>query len=224
MNDTQILLEAHQLGRRHKEGWLLQDINLQIHGGERLAIVGPSGAGKTLLLRALSLLDPLDAGVVQWKSGPIAAAAVPDFRRQAVYLHQRPALLEGTVEDNLRLPFSLRSHHDSQFSKELALSLFAELGRDAAFLTKDQRYLSGGESQLVALVRALQLSPSLLFLDEPTSALDPATTTAVEKLLARWQRQGDGTRSLVWVSHDAQQIERMVGRKIGLQNGRMEAG
>ena len=217
MNDTPPLLEARDLGRRHGDGWLLHNVQLRIDAGERLAIVGPSGAGKTLLLRALAMLDPLDAGVILWKSCPIAPAEVPDFRRQAIYLHQRSALFEGTVVDNLHLPFLLHAHRGSSFSKELVVSLLAELGRDASFLDKNQRHLSGGEHQLVALIRALQLSPSLLFLDEPTSALDPETTFAVEKMLADWQR-AETTRTLVWVSHDAEQIQRVAGRSVVLGN------
>src|SRR6266478_4288314 len=108
MNSAGVLLEAQRIGRfaRESRNWLLRDVSLAVRGGDRLAIIGPTGSGKTLLLRSLALLDPTDEGQVLRLNGPISPDSVPDFRRQVIYLHQRPALIEGTVEDNLRLPFS----------------------------------------------------------------------------------------------------------------------
>ena len=221
MKGTDFLLEAHRIGRRHGDVWLLQDVDVRIRPGERLAFAGPSGAGKTLLLRALALLDPLDTGVVLWKATPVDAGAIPDLCRQADRIFTSgPPLFEGTVEDNLREPFLLQAHRGRHFDQDLVLKFLAKLGRDASFLAKNQRDLSGGEIQIVALVRALQLSPSLLLLDEPTAALDPETARAVEKLVRDWQ-SAHGERAFVWVSHDAEQIQRVADRIITLRNGRL---
>ena len=219
---SDILLEARGIGRRHAETWLLENVNLRVQRGERVVVVGPSGAGKTLLLRALAMLDPLDAGIIYWKSLPVLSAAVPDFRRQAMYLHQKSALFDGSAEDNLRIPFQLKAHRGRAFDKVRAVSLLGQLGRDASFLDKRQRDLSGGESQIVALVRALQLSPTLLLLDEPTSALDPHTTLAAEALIDRWHSEEKDTRAVLWVSHDREQIERVGTRRLALRHGRLE--
>ena len=125
-----MLLEACGVGRLRpgEQGWLLHNVSLEVRGGDRLALAGPSGGGKTLLLRALALLDPLDVGAACWRGQPVAAAEVPAFRRRVAYLHQRPALFEGTVEDNLRLPFSLAVHREQSFDRERALALLATLG------------------------------------------------------------------------------------------------
>ena len=139
-----------------------------------MAVCGPSGAGKTLLLRALALLDPLDSGEILWTGRPVARDQVPRFRREAIYLHQRSAVLEDNVEAALRQPFSLRVYRQRQFDRDRAVSFLEQLGRDEAFLAKRVRDLSGGEMQITALVRALQLDPTVLLLDEPTSALDRA--------------------------------------------------
>ena len=224
MNPGDVLLEARGVGRRKPGGeeWLLQGVSLAIRPGDRLALAGPSGGGKTLLLRALALLDPLDAGEVCWKGQQVQGAAVPAFRRQVIYLHQRPALFEGTVEDNLRQPFALKAHRGSQFDEGRVTGWLAELGRDAAFLAKPQPNLSGGEAQIVALLRALQLDPTLLLLDEPTAALDAEAARAVERLVGRWLDAAPDDRSFVWVCHDLGQAHRVATRSLRMEGGRLE--
>ena len=149
---------------------------------------------------------------------PISGEGVPLYRKQVIYLHQRPALFDGTVEDNLRLPFGLKAHRDRQFDRKRATDLLAQLGRDAEFLSKPSRRLSGGESQLVALVRALQLDPLILLLDEPTASLDSNASQAAERAIETWLAQASG-RALVWVSHDVEQTRRMTTRQIRLRAG-----
>jgi putative ABC transport system ATP-binding protein len=217
------LLDARGLGRRHPNGedWLLRDVSLTICPGERLAITGPSAAGKTLLLRALALLDRLDTGEVLWGNKPIAPADVPEFRRQVIYLHQRPALFEGTVEENLRQPFSQRVHRGRRFDRDWLVGRLDSVGRAADFLERFTRDLSGGESQIVALLRALQLTPRILLLDEPTAALDPETAQAAEQLVADWLAE-DAGQATVWVSHNVDQARRVANRMLRLVAGKME--
>jgi putative ABC transport system ATP-binding protein len=219
-------IEAAGIGRRDRKSgssaWLIRDVSVSLGFGERLGVLGPSGAGKTVLLRAIALLDPLDEGSIRWDGRVVRGEAVPDYRKRVIYLHQRPALLDGTVEENLRYPFTLRAHRDRAFGPIRAEALLARLGRDPGFLAKSNRDLSGGESQLVGLIRALQLDPAVLLLDEPTASLDPATTGAVEGLLDEWLAADPDGRALVWVSHDADQARRMTGRSIHLRAGRLE--
>jgi putative ABC transport system ATP-binding protein len=102
------------------------------------------------------------------------------------------------------------------------VDLLHELGREPAFLAKSSRDLSGGEAQLVALVRAIQLEPVVLLLDEPTAALDPGTAAAVEGLLDRWLAARDNERALVLVSHDRNQTVRVTRRRLSLRAGHIE--
>jgi putative ABC transport system ATP-binding protein len=223
MTDNPVLVEARELSRRRPggDGWLLDHVTLAVAAGTRLAVAGPSGAGKTLFLRALALLDPADGGAVFWKGQPIHRTAVPQYRTHVLYLHQRPALLEGTVESALRRPFALRVRQHQQFDRDRTVDLLGQLGRAPSFLEKNIGDLSGGEHQVTALVRALQLDPVVLLLDEPTAALDPQTTAAVEELLASWASQPDAGRAIVWVSHDAQQAQRVAPRTIFMEAGRI---
>jgi putative ABC transport system ATP-binding protein len=216
------LLEAHRVGRREPSGanWLLRDIDFSIQGGDRVAVVGPTGSGKTLLLRALARLDPICSGEILWRGQSVCGDAIPRFRQQAIYLHQRPALVDGTVEDNLRLPFTFRSH-DGKFSSELINALLAKVNRNESFLRRSTRDLSGGESQIVALLRAIQLQPTLLFLDEPTAALDDESTQRIEQLVVSWFDELPDQRAWVWVSHDKQQVSRVAGQVVAMADGKL---
>jgi putative ABC transport system ATP-binding protein len=219
------LLEARNLGRRRNGdgGWLLHNVRVVIRPGDRVAIVGPTGAGKTLLLRALALLDPLDEGLVIWNGQAVQGEAVPPYRSAVVYLHQRPTLFEGTVEANLRHPFSLRVHRNRRFDRDRIVGVLERLGRELSFLEKAHRDLSGGEGQIVTLLRALQLDPTILLLDEPTASLDGHAAQAIEHLIDGWFAERPGERALIWISHDREQARRVADRTFQMHSGRIVA-
>jgi putative ABC transport system ATP-binding protein len=215
------LLEARDLTRRSREGAVLLDgVSLAIHRGERWGVTGPTGSGKTLLLRALALLDDVDGGDVLWNGNVVRDGDVPQFRRQVVYMHQRPALVEGTVEENLRLPFAFRVNRKRTFSRDRCVELLSQLHVDESFLKKPSHKLSGGESQITAIVRALQLDPALLLLDEPTASLDSRSTEQVERLIGVWFEEARGERAVVWVTHQTEQGERVTDRQLQLRQGK----
>ena len=217
------LLEARNIRRRHpdRRSWLLEDISLTIRQGERIALTGPSGSGKTLLLRALVLLDPVDSGEIRWHGRGVRGEMMPAFRGQAIYMHQRPAFNQTTVEAALRLPFELSSHRGKRFDRGLLLEYLRRLGRDGSFLSKSVRDLSGGERQLASLLRAIQLDPAVLLLDEPTAALDKPTAGAVEELISRWIDEDPQNRTFIWVGHDEAQARRITRRSIAIRDGRL---
>lgn len=217
------MLEARAIERRAGGHRLLHRLSLAICGGERIALSGPSGAGKTVLLRALALLDPLDGGEIRLDGRPVEPAGVPAYRSRVGYLHQTPALAAGTVEANLRLPFTLGAHRHRRFDRDLILQTLGRLGRDERFLGRRRSELSGGEAQITALVRLLQLAPEVLLLDEPTAALDPESAELARRLLRDWQRGGDG-RAYLWVTHDAALGGRVAERSLRLVDGRLEDG
>lgn len=187
---------------------LLQPTDFTLHAGDRVSITGSSGSGKSVFLRALALLDTPTSGQILWNGQPIANAQIPHYRSHISYLSQRPALLEGTVEDNLRFPFSLKTLRKRHFDRASVITLLEHAGKAPDFLAKHALDLSGGESQVVSLIRTLQLDPEVLLLDEPTAALDPASSRDVEALIDAWFA-ADNARAYVWVSHDLDQARRM---------------
>lgn len=217
------VLEARGLGRRHRDriAWLVRDISLAIHAGDRVALTGPTGSGKTVLLRTLCLLDAVDEGAVIWKGESPRLDKIPVFRSQAIYLTQRTKLFEGTVEQNLRIPYSLTANRDRKYSQKNLEAYLQQLGRDVTFLTRDSAHLSGGETQIVAILRAIQLEPTVLLLDEPTASTDEVTARQIEQLVNDWMSLADTARAFVWVTHDAPQAERVANRTWQLRDGKL---
>lgn len=216
-----IILELLNAGRRERgtDNWLLRNIDLTIHDGDRIAVIGPTGSGKTVLLRILSLLDPLDAGELLWRGEQIQNDEIPLFRKEVVYIHQQPVLFEGTVISNLEIPFKFKHNREFEFNRKDISGMLDEVGFSERFLARSQRDLSGGERQIVAILRAIQLNPTVLLLDEPTAALDHDTTLAVETLVNKWQTNESSPRATVWVSHSTDQVERISDAKFRMDNG-----
>lgn len=209
------LLMVNTVGRCLQDRWIWQDICFEVDPGDRLAIVGPSGTGKSLLLRALAGLDPIQAGQICFRGQPLSDWAMPQLRSQVIYLHQQPALLEGTVESNLQQIYTLAIHRRKAYDRDRVLSYLSLLGRDADFLNRTTEQLSGGERQIVACLWALQLAPQILLLDEPTASLDRIATQQLETLVDQWQQQAPD-RVCLWTSHDDSQLERVATRQLAL--------
>lgn len=216
------ILTAEGLARRVGERWLWQNLSFELQSGETLAVSGPSGSGKTLLLRVLALLDSMETGSLLLHGRAAAEWSVPAYRARVLYLHQRPALWDGTVTENFSRPFHLRSRHDRAYDRDHAVRLLASLGRPSAMLDQPVDRLSGGEFQIVALIRALLVEPNVLLLDEPTASLDDEAALRVETLLAGWKTAAP-ERAIIWVSHSPAQRDRVADRRLVLaENGNGE--
>lgn len=208
--------EIERAGRRIDGAWIWRDIFLRVEPGCRVGVIGPSGAGKSLFLRALAGLDDLQEGCINFRGKRMRNWHMPEYRSRVVYLHQRPPLQEGSVEDNLRMVFGFSVNRHKRYDRAKILSQLDTLGRGESFLRQSADSLSGGEAQIVALLRALQLDPDLLLLDEPAASLDPESMDRLEELLLGWQ-SGASDRSLLLTSHDRAQIERMSTQTLTLK-------
>lgn len=209
------LLSVSGLGRQVQNRWVWQGLDFDLYPGERLAVVGASGTGKSLLLRTLCGLDSVQQGQIIFQGKPLTSWSMPQYRTQIIYLHQRPALLEGTVEENLRCIYKFAYHRDKAYNHKQILAYLQILGRSEDFLDFSCGALSGGEAQIVAFLRALQLAPLVLLLDEPTASLDRATSRCLESVVEAWQNE-NSDRAYIWTSHDPIQIGRVSDRQITL--------
>lgn len=219
------ILRASNLGRRDPKSakWLIEDLSLSIAPGECLAVSGPTGAGKTVLLRALAMLDLLETGTIAFQEVAVPPHRAPWFRSHVMYLHQRPVLFPGLVQDNLEVPFRMSAHSSKQLDSQRLLVLLGQLKLSPDFLEKRHCDLSGGERQIACLLRAISLDPAILLLDEPTASLDPASTALVEKLLESWRIDSGQARAVIWVAHDPAQVSRVSTRRMQISSGKQEA-
>lgn len=208
------LLEARGLGCQMGDRWLWREVNVVLRAGDCLGLVAPSGAGKTVLLRQLVGLEPLQQGQITFAGQTLDQWSLPAYRTQVIYLSQRAVAFEGTVADNLQRVFSLAVNQMQRYSRQRIEDWLQALGRKPDFLTLQAEQLSGGETQLLALLRALQLDPTVLLLDEPTASLDPETTVRVEALLMDWLRSA--AHSCIITSHDPAQIQRFTNCQLSL--------
>ena len=209
------ILEASHLSHQIASRWLWQDLSFSIAAGDRVALVGPSGAGKTVLLRTLAALEPLQQGRICFGGRPLSDWEIPHYRARVMYLAQRPSLPDSSVEDAIRAPFKLQVHRHKSYNPSVLVNLLKDLERDSSFLNQQTPYLSGGERQIVTFLRALVLEPTILLLDEPTASLDERTAGAIETAIATWIDSGDN-RACLWTSHNPSQLKRVTTRHIRL--------
>jgi putative ABC transport system ATP-binding protein len=174
-------------------------------------IVGPSGVGKSTLLRLLNRLADPSAGAIRYRGRDLREHDVLKLRREVGLVPQLPAPLEGTVADNVLYGPRL-AKQDADVARSLRLA-----GLDPAFGPRRADALSVGEQQRVMLARTLALQPSVLLLDEPTAALDDTTKAAIEGTL-RDLRERLGL-SFVLVTHDLDQAARLADRVLVLEPG-----
>jgi putative ABC transport system ATP-binding protein len=191
---------------------VLSDLNAELPSGTS-AIVGPSGAGKSTLLRLLNRLADPDGGRILYRGSDVCDYDVLELRREVALVPQLPALLPGSVAENVRFGPGLC---DKRCDVERSLSL---AGLDPTFGARPARQLSVGEQQRVMLARALALDPAVLLLDEPTAALDERTRDAVERTLVDLSERLSA--SLIIVTHDQAQARRLAQRQFVLEEGRL---
>ena len=144
---------------------------------------------------------------------------------RSIYLHQRPALFDGSVEDNLRLPLALGAIAIEDSTGRTALDLLAAWGATRPFsISPNRSTFRRRGTDRGAWSAALQLEPAVLLLDEPTAALDADTTAAFEQVVENWLSAGPDSRAYVWVSHNREQTRRVATTVRQYRGGRRSRG
>lgn len=205
----------------------LRDIDLDILTGAVTALVGPSGAGKTSLIRLLNRLADPTSGSVTWHGTPLTSIPVRELRRRVGFVFQAPVMFAGSVADNLQVALDLaraeaplRSDANATMERDEALQL---AGVDPSLAARDAQSLSGGERQRVSIARALMSKPEALLLDEPTSALDP---DVAEHVMTTIRGLADTLHlTVVMVTHRLAEARAVSTHTVFMEAGRVvEAG
>lgn len=207
MNSTDAMVSLEKVGVRFGAVTALRDVDLRVHRGDFIALVGANGSGKTTLLQALHGLLPHSGSRV-----------VPAHARSQVMVFQRPFMLRLSVWNNLQLALWLAGVP----ARERAPRASEALQRAGLMELRDRaaRALSGGQQQRLALARAWAAHPALLFLDEPTANLDPSAKKEIEAMLASFKADG---MTLVMSTHNLGQAKRLATRVIYLDRGDIRA-
>lgn len=217
------MMAAANVSVTYDEERVLQDCSLSVDPGEVVAVIGPSGVGKTTLLRVLAQFVEPEAGAVEMGGQSVwdlADAERLALRRQIGMVFQAASLFDASVERNVEYGLRVRRSWRERLRDSLVGALrsngTANVVRDALSVVDledslGQRAdsLSGGEAQRVAFARALAYDPTYLLLDEPTSDLDPRNTGLIEDAIRAARDRGIG---VVVATHDMHQAERVADR------------
>ena len=200
MTDT-VLIETRDLTKSFGQVHVLKGVSLQVHQGEALAVIGPSGGGKSTFLRCLNLLEEPDGGDVIFEGQKInqKGTDVDKYRQKMGMVFQHFNVFPHmTVQQNITLAPVLLKKKTKAEADEKALYLLERIG----LLDKKDEYprkLSGGQKQRLAIVRALAMEPDVMLFDEPTSALDPEMVGEVLSVIRALVKGGMTT---VIVTHE----------------------
>ena len=215
MNNADTAIEFHDVGFTLPDGkTLLSNLNLQVHEGETLVLLGRSGSGKTTTMKLINrLIDPT-AGEVRVEQKPTTDWDPIRLRRRIGYVIQEIGLFPHlTVEENIGVVPRLEGWAPERI-RERARALLSLVGLDAdRFAERFPRELSGGQRQRIGVARALAADPPIILLDEPFGALDPITRREIQREFKSLQRELKKT--MIFVTHDIAEAF-VLGTRIAL--------
>ncbi|PYC76954.1 glutamate ABC transporter ATP-binding protein [Streptomyces tateyamensis] len=199
---------------------VLQDIDLTVHQGEVVVLIGPSGSGKSTLCRTVNRLETIDSGSITVAGSPLPAEGRELARLraevgmvfQSFNLFAHKTVLENVVLGQVKVRRTARAEAETK-----ARSLLERVGM-AAHADKYPAQLSGGQQQRVAIARALAMDPKVLLFDEPTSALDPEMITEVLDVMRALAAEG---MTMVVVTHEMGFARSAANRVLFLADGRI---
>ncbi len=214
-------IEAKRLTKAFEGKPVLSEVSLTFDRPGIYALVGPNGSGKTTLMRLLALLERPDSGAVGFdeclQAPGMDREAAKAVRRRMVLVHNPAVMLSGSVRYNAGYGLRVRGLPVGEVQKRIS-GLLEKLGL-AGFDKREAKTLSSGESQRLALARALAVDPEVIFMDEPTANLDPLSAKLIEQSITELGRSG---KAVVLASHNLWQVERLAEWIWFLNNGRIE--
>ncbi|MEO1592843.1 MAG: ATP-binding cassette domain-containing protein [Cyanobacteria bacterium J06632_22] len=201
------------------QGLILSNLSFTVTTGAFVGLVGPSGAGKTSLLRLINrLVDPSE-GEIRWQGMAVRSHPIIAYRQQVTLVLQESKLLGLTVAENLQYPSRLRGQSLSE-AQRTARPWIDRLNIPESWLNKTAVELSIGQRQRIALARALIANPKLLLLDEPTAAQDIGYAEALLNHLAQLSRTTGLT--IIMANHQLELMQRLVTHVLLLESGQLQ--
>ena len=214
------LIETVNIFQNYDGRDILKNINLKIDRAEIFALIGPTGAGKTTLIRILNLLEPPYSGRVFFDGVDVTNPRIDQLeaRRRMSYVQQKPLVFTMNVYDNIACGLRWRHMESAAIKRKTEEAL--ELVGMTSYKNRNARTLSGGETQCVAIARALVTEPAILFLDEPTANLDPISTSKVEQVI--YDAIREKKVAVVMATHDMIQGQQLATRIGVLLDGQIQ--
>ena len=200
------MLELKNISKKFKDRQILSDFNLTVEENKILAIVGPSGGGKTTLLRMLAGLEKIDSGEIIYNGESLPIDELEKRNLLGFVFQDFQLFPHLTVLENLVLSPIKTMNMAKNDAENKAIKLLEKLGLEKQ-INNYPISLSGGQKQRVALARAMMIEPKIIGYDEPTSALDPELRLEVEKLILKNRELGI---TQIVVTHDLQFAENIA--------------
>ena len=212
------VIELQHIEKHFGDLHVLKDINLSVHKGEVVVIIGPSGSGKSTLCRTINRLETIDSGeiIIDGVTMPEEGKKLAKVRSQVGMVFQQFNLFaHKTILENVTIgPMDVLHTHRKE-AREEAMRLLKRVGVDSqAFKVPAQ--LSGGQQQRVAIARALAMHPKAILFDEPTSALDPEMIGEVLAVMTELAKDG---MTMVVVTHEMNFARQVADRVIFMDGG-----
>ncbi|WOF15322.1 ABC transporter ATP-binding protein [Methanoplanus sp. FWC-SCC4] len=204
------MFKIHGLYKKFGEKQVLNGVDLEIKKGEVFTIIGPSGQGKSTLLRIMNLLETPTSGSVIFDGKDLfeGGRVSVDMKRRMGMVFQNPTAFNMNVFDNVALGLKYRGLKKAEIKEKVEEALL-EIGL-SGYEKRLAKTLSGGEMQRVSLARAIVTEPDILFMDEPTASLDPVNTEKIEDLIHYYNKEKGIT--IVMSTHDLMQGQRLADR------------
>lgn len=199
--DNEIILNVQHLQKAYGEHQVLKDISFEVHKGKVMTVIGPSGGGKSTMLRCINLLEDPTGGEILFHDQNILDENynIPRYRSKVGMVFQQFELFENkNVLQNCMIGQELVLKRSKAEAKKIALENLKTVGMDP-YVDAKPRQLSGGQKQRVAIARAISMNPEILLFDEPTSALDPEMVGDVLNVMKKLAQEG---MTMIVVTHE----------------------